>query len=367
MNSNKIIYKINNKKIKKFQVTDNHNTLTYFIVSDFSKIPTDEVARLLNNNRKIIIDDNAIVDVKKIKEIKELISDQYKFSNLLISKEAYLKTWFHDEITNLLFDLEIIDDKNSDKIVRSDVPLNVGIKLKYLENPSFLLKILDGSIYIKKLLLEKFDEFNFNLKEEFEKIINFGHEIKENLIISSNIYMEKVSRTHNIICNVLDLENNFYPEISNIQRYGIVSCLEFEDNMVAKLNYAEACQIPQSVRQEHKNIGWIDAVKIKRILKKQSIRKLVLENIEYYDLLNEIKLCTEYGFNKNRTKTYLKGDNLDERIPLYSRFSGWKTITAELDDPRQVPYELLYFIHELKKILEVDEIVVKLKSLEISA
>lgn len=365
--NNKVIYKINNQTIKKFQISQLENTLTFFVVSDFSKISIDEIVRLLKNNRKIIIDDNTVVDIEKIKEIKEILNDNLKFLNLYISKEAYIKLWFHKEFSNLLLDLEILEENDSDKIVKSDIPLNIGIKFKYLENPNYLLKMIDGSLYIKKLIMQNFDETNFNLKEEFEKVINFGHEIRENLIVSSNIYIERIAQTTNVICNVLDCKNNFYPEIHNIERLGLISSLEFDLDIVAKLNYSEACQIPYSVRKDFKNIGWIDAVRIKRILKKQSIRKIIIEDIENYDLLNEIKVCTEYGFNKNRTKTYLQPDNLDERIPLYTRFVGWKTITSELENPSEVPYELLYFVHELKKILEVDRIIVKLKMLQISA
>lgn len=367
MSLNKVIYKINNEKIKKFQVVNNINTLTFFIVSDFQKLPTDELVRLLINNRKIIIDDNAIIDVDKIYEIKELLNDETCFNNLLISKEAYIRMWFHKEYCELLNELEILNDNNPDLIVKSDIPLNSGIKLKYLETPDLLLKTLDGSLYLKRMVLEKFEKIDFNLKKEFENIINFGYDIKSNLIPSSNIYIEKIAETSNVVCNVLDLNNNFYPEIANLEKYGIISCLDFDDDLVATLDDRDLIHVPYNVKKNYKNIGWIDAVKIKRIIKKQGIRKIILDNIELYDFLSEIKVCTEYGFNRNRTKTYPFINRNDVIIPLYTRFFGWRQNVLEINDPNDVSYELLYFLHELKRILEVDEIVVKLKTLEIAA
>lgn len=366
MNQNKIIYKLNNENVKKFPIVSNENTLTFFIISDFTNLSISEITRLLKNNRKIIIDDNAIVDIDKILNIKRSV-DVMQFKNLLISKEAYIKMWFHYEYANLLSELEILSVNDADKVVNSDIPLDIGIKIRYLENPEYLLKTLDSSIYLKKIVLEKFDDIEIDLKQEFEEIIKFGHEVKDNLISSSNIYIEDVSKNFNVVCNVLDVNNNFYPEVFDIEKYGIVSCVEFKNNLVAQFSEKDLLYVPSSLKKEEVKVGWIDAVKIKRAIKKQGIRKIILENVSLCDAFPEIKVCTEYGFNKNRTKTYFEQTTCDETIPLFTRFAGWRKLTDELINPNEVPYQLLYFVHELKRILEVKEIVIRLRNLEIAA
>lgn len=365
MNSNKIIYKINNESVKKFQVFNTPNTLTFFIVSDFSKISTDEIIRLLNNDRKIIIDDNAIVNVERITEIISNLTNKDKIKNLYISKESYLQCWFHKEFSDLLSELEILSDSNPDSVVKSDIPLQVGLKLKYFENPEYLLKVLDGSLYIKKIILEKFDDFKFNLRNEFENLLNFGKLIKDNLVTSSNIFIEKISRQYNVVCNVLDLENNFYPEIDSIEKWGVLSCVDFDNDVVASLSETELTRLPQFLHFQNKSYGWIDAVKIKRNIKKQNIKKIILENLDWLDNFEELKICTEYGFNCVRTKTLPQINKVDKTIALYTKFDGWNKITKTLLNPEDVPYEMLYFIHELKRILNVETICLRLQNLEI--
>ncbi|RXY97223.1 hypothetical protein D8X55_00795 [Malacoplasma penetrans] len=365
MNLNKIIYKINNENFKKFQVFNSSNTLNFFIVSDFSKIPPQEIIRLLNNDRKIIIDDNSIVSVETIKEIFSTLQFSDKLKNLYISKEAYLQCGFHKDFSDLLAELEIINESNADLIVKSDIPLQAGLKLKYFENPDYLLKVLDGTLYIKKIFLEKFDNFKFSLKNEFENLLKFGTIVKNNLISSSNIFIEEISKNYNVICNVLDLENNFYPEIDNIEKWGLLSCVDLDSNLVASLNSEESNHLPGFLHLESKNFGWIDAVKIKRNIKKQNIKKIILENIEWLDNFEELKICTEYGFNFMRTKTLPQINKVDKTIALYTKFDGWNKETKSIINPEDVPFEMLYFIHELKRILCIETIYLRLQGVEI--
>ncbi|MDE5545023.1 MAG: adenylosuccinate synthetase [Malacoplasma sp.] len=365
MNLNKIIYKINNENFKKFQVFNSPNTLNFFIISDFSKISTDEIIRLLNNDRKIIVDDNAIISVEKVMQILSGLQSESKKANLFISKEAYLKCWFHQKFSDLLSELEITNTNNPDLIVKSDIPLQIGIKLKYFDNPDYLLKVLDGTLYIKKIFLEKFENFKFDLKLEFERLLTFGRAIKDNLITSANIFVENQAKNYNVVCNVLDLDNNFYPEIDGIEKWGILSCVDLDNSIVAYLNEQEISNLPYFLKYNGRSFGWIDAVKIKRNIQKQNIKKIILENIEWLDNFEELKICTEYGFNFMRTKTLPQINKVDKTSALYTKFDGWNKDTKNLLFAEEVPCEMLYFIHELKRILGVEEISLKLQNLEI--
>lgn len=364
---NKIYYKINNENLKKFNVIDNSFVKTFFIVSDFSKISVDEVVRLLSNNRKIIIDDNAIVDIEKIYEIKATVDTKEAFENLFISKEAIIKTWLHTEHADLLFDLEILNENNSDNVVISDAYLNHGIKLKYLEKPNHLLKMLDSSIYVKKLIIDAFDDdISINLKDEFESIINFGNQIKNNLITSSNIFIEELSKRYDVICNVLDIDNCFYPELNNCQRIGIASVFDFSTNAISFVEGNDISNLPESIKKEFLDASWIDAVKLRYYIKKQNISKVILENLEYFDNFSEIKVCNEYGVNQHRTKTYVNFDESDDVVPLYSKFVGWKTPIYNINDYRFIPKQVFVFLHSLKRLLCVKELVVRLANFEIA-
>lgn len=89
---NKIIYKLNNDKCKEFCVSKSNRDKTFFLINDFTKLDAEEIARLLNNNRKLVACDNAVIDIEKIIKAKKLLNDDLLFKNLLISKECYLQT-----------------------------------------------------------------------------------------------------------------------------------------------------------------------------------------------------------------------------------------------------------------------------------
>lgn len=362
--SKKIVYKLNNDNLKEFDVLNDVDTETLFLIKDFTKIPELEVIRLLKKNRKIIISDGAILDVDKLLWIKnQLIKEPHYFNNLLISKETFIKSWFHHEYFDLLKELEIFSNMKSDDIVRSDINLDIGIKVKYFENPDYLLKILDNSLYIKKIVIERFNQFDFNLSQEFDKLISFYHSIKSNLITSISIFIEQNYNDKNLVCNILD--NKISGQLLNISstNFGVVSCLDRSDKIVARMSEYEKSHIFETKINE--NIGWIDVVKIKSLVKQLNIKTIKLDEIFKYDLLEEIKVCTEYGFNMQRTKSVQSVSECDSMVPLYTRFRGWRQQSSNLENPEDVPFEMLYFISELKKLIDVEEIVVTLNYLEI--
>ncbi len=364
MNLSKLFYKINNENVKKFEIINFKNVDIYYIVKNFSNISVNEIVKLLENDKKIIIADNAIVCMEKITNVKNKLNDDKKFSNLLISKEAYIKTVFHEEYSNLLHSLEIFNAKDSDAVVRSDIALDLGIKFSYFSVPDYLLKVVDGSLFTKKIVFEKFGHSCFDLKEIFDEIINFGHEIKNNLIISSNMFVEKISSDSNMVCNIFDIENDFHPEIKNVQRWGIISPFDFIDSSRA-LTTAEMKKIPKDIKKEFKKMSWIDLVSIKHNLKKQNITNVIFQDIEYYDDLDEIKVCSANIYSNEMTKSFIDKSSSNMH-PLFTKFKGWKKDTQQITEYNDIPSELLDFLKWMKNFLDINRVVVRLKEFEIA-
>lgn len=364
MSVKSIFYKLNNELVKEFEVYKSNNLDTLFIIKDFLNIDVNEIVRMLRNNRKILISDHTVLDMNKLLEIKDKINDnQVLFLNLLISKECYIKNWFHNEYYEVLKELEISNMFTVEDIVRSESFIKTSIKLKYFDSPSYLLKTLDNSLFIKKMSLESFDVFKYDLANEFNKLIDFYKEIIDNLVPSTSIFIEQFSKENNLICNVVD--NLAYEELVNIdgERVGIVSAIDISKSCVAEMNEIEKMSINI---KPNATIGWIDMVDLKHKVKTLNIDRLYIKNLEKYDNLLEIKVCSEYGFNNNRTKSVQDIDEMDYICPLYSKFDGWQKDILNIEEPSDVPCELIYLISEIKRMSSVKEVVVLLKHLEIS-
>ena len=365
MNSikNKIVYRLNNDKFKEFCVLKSKKDRTFFLINDFSNLENEEVVRLLNNNRRLVICDNAIIDIEKIIEIKKLLNDDFLFKNLLISKECYLQTWFHKYFFHLLEELEISEKIDIVSVIESDIPLHIGIKIKFFDNPEYLLKSLDGSLYLKKLTLEKFYNFSFDLGNEYNKLMDFYKEIKDNVIISSLIFFENFDKNYGFICNVIDNKNTAMISQLQANKEGIISCYDYSYDVNARMDSFSK----KLVKIDYcKKVGWIDAVKIRKLVNELLIDTIVLENFDCYNDLKEIKICTEYGFNFTRTKNMPLIDEGDSVIPLYSRLEGWRLDINKIEDPTFVPHQFLKFIHETKKQIGAKKIIARLNKLEIT-
>lgn len=360
---NKIVYKLNNDKCKEFYVSKSNKEKTFFLVNNLSKLENDEIVRLLNNNRKLVVCDNAIIDVEKIINIKKLLSNDLLFKNLLISKECYLQTWFHKELFSLLEELEISEKIDIESIVEADVPLHVGVKIKFFDNPEFLLKTLDGSLYLKKLFLETFADTSYDLNAEYNKLIDFYKLIENNIIVSSLIFFENFDKNYGYVCNVIDNDNaSIISQLQHVDKEGLLSCYDYSDEVNARMDSFSKKLIGVDYC---KKIGWIDAVKTRKLINNLLVDTVVLENFECYNNLKEIKICTEYGFNFVRTKTMPLVDEIDSIIPLYNRLDGWRTDINKIEDPDLVPYQFLKFIHETKKQIGAKKLIARLDNLEI--
>lgn len=364
MSVKSIFYKLNNELVKEFDVYNSKDLNTLFIIKDFLNIDVNEIVRILKNNRKILISDHTILDMDKLLKIKnELYGQDNLFLNLLISKECYIKNWFHNEYYEVLKELEISNMFTVEDIVRSESFIKTSIKLKYFDSPSYLLKTLDSSLFIKKMSLESFDVFKYDLANEFNKLIDFYKEIINNLVPSTSIFIEQFSKENNLICNVVD--NLAYEELVSIdgERVGVISAIDISKNCVAEMNEIEKISINI---KPNAHIGWIDIVDLKHKIKTLNIDKLYIKDLDKYNNLLEIKVCSEYGFNNNRTKSIQDIDEMDSICPLYSKFDGWQREILNIEDPNDVPCELLYLISEIKKMSSVKEVVVLLNHLEIS-
>ncbi len=358
-----IVYKLNSENFKEFKIDNSNNSETLFIIRDFDNIEVKEILRLLKNNRKILISDHSIIDCEKILLIKKsLIENPQLFKNLFISKEVYLKTWFHNDYYDILKELEITNLLSVDDIIKSEAFTRIVIKLKFFDCPSYLLKCLDSSLFLKKLSLESFKVFKFDLVEEFNKLVNFYKEVEDNLVASTSIFIEQNSKEYDIVCNVVD--NLVYEDLINIEssKIGIASALDITENTVAQMTPFEKHQVNFPAES---SVGWIDVVDLKYKIKKMNIDTLYVNGLELYNNLEEIKVCSEYGFNGNRTKSPQDIDECDSIVPLYSKFDGWQKEILDIQEPSDVPCELLYLISEIKKLTSVNEIVVLLNYLEI--
>lgn len=363
MSIKNIYYKLNNESVKNFFVTKTSDVDTYFIVRDFLGLSENEIINLLIKNRKIIISDFSIICPDKMAKIfNQLKNHKQYLSNLYISKECYVKFLFHNDFYNILNELQMTQYFSVEDLIRSDTMIKSAAKIKFIESPSYLLKCIDNSLYIKKLSIEKFKNFRHSLSNEFNRFVEFYKMVYNNLIPSTSIFLEKQSAEKEIVCNVID--NISYKEliVFNSENVGIISTINTEVNPVSIINNEIVKTIGLSSTKKY---GWIDLVDIKHKIKKFNINTLMINDLDCYCRLNEIQLCAEYGFNRHRTKINQCIDEIDSVIPFYYKYKGWNKTIQNIKNVNEIPNELITFLKDIKRLTEVQKVIVRLNYLEI--
>lgn len=365
MSIRNIYYKLNNESQKTFFVFDANSIDTYFIIRDFNNFDENKIIDLLLKKRKIIISDLAIISMEKVRRIFGYFKSQKEYlKNFYISKECYILFQFHNLYFNLLKEFEISNMIQIDDLIRSDALVNTAIKIKFFSSPSYLLKCLDSSIYLKKLSIEKFNDFKLVLVQEFNEFVEFYKIIHKNLIVSTSIFLERKASQSEIVCNVVD--NLAYSELITFdcnKIIGVVSAIDEDLDGIALLSKFEKGVIGID---KDKHVCWLDLVDIKNKVKKFNIDTLYIDNLHLYGGLNTIKVCCEYGFNKFRTKHPQYVDQCDSIFPLYYKFNGWTKNILNVTKYEELPEEFILFLKKIKKTINVKSLVAKLNFIEVN-
>lgn len=357
--TNYFIYKLNKNFKNEFTLNSSKNFNNFFIIEDIDLVSPNEIIRLLKNNRKIIFADYAIMDTSYLDDLQKLLANENSsyINKLFISKEIYIRTkktkYYAGFIKKLNFN-ETLNDKN---IFLSDKELHCAIQIKDLYHRNLTAKKLNQSTFLKNVILEKFNIKEITIESEIKEIINSIIFFKKYLIESVMIFFEKNNESN--VCFPIGKELLTNHKFISTKNIGIISAIDFDKNSQCPIIEKDLMNIPYKEK-----CGWIDIVKMKDKVIKLSIDEIVIENLNFYSVLEEINTCNEYGIKNYSTK--ILSQNINEQIiPFYIRFDGWQKDVSNITNEKDIPIELLYFLSELRKLIGVKVISTKLNYLEI--
>lgn len=359
---NIFIYNLNQNYNREFLIMNSKNYDNFFVINSFDSISNKEIVRLLSKNHKLIINDESVISLKKlsnlIKEIKE--EDLTILNNLFISRECYIKTSADVEYYDLLKDLQFNNDFDENSVIYADAKIGTGIKINDLISKKIFDK-LNQSAFIKNLLLKEFDLPLIDVNQTIAEILKTIKFISSSLIPSTSIFLEQMSNTLKFV-NFVDEKHIHFFDSELVKKIGIINAIEYDETTNAELDIITKSRLKI---HDYKKFGWVDLIKIKKQIKKLNIKEVEIVNIEKYDSLQEINVCVKYLVDNKITEQFLKDKTNKKVKPIFSTFKGWKIDTKKIQDENEVPIELIFFLGEIKNLLEVESISTKLENLEI--
>jgi adenylosuccinate synthase len=99
--------------------------------------------------------------------------------------------------------------------------------------------------------------------------------------------------------------------------------------------------------------GWIDLVSLKRAIMLNGIDRIVITKLDVLNELENIKVCVAYKYQNSEIETIPFGLNqLEQCIPVYREFKGWKKNISHIRDGIDLPVEAKDYLKFIEDYLE---------------
>jgi adenylosuccinate synthase len=125
-------------------------------------------------------------------------------------------------------------------------------------------------------------------------------------------------------------------------------------NEVGKL-IAQEGQEFGSVTGRPRRTGWIDIPALRRAIQINGIHGLCLTKLDVLDKLDQVKICTQYVDDQNKTHHISPQDAvvLGKCQPIFEALEGWKTSTYGITAWNELPEAAQAYIKRLEALLNV--------------
>ena len=107
--------------------------------------------------------------------------------------------------------------------------------------------------------------------------------------------------------------------------------------------------------------GWLDLVALKYAVQINGISELVITKMDVLSDFNEIKACTSYHINEDKVTRYPVSTNLlQEAIPSYTSFPGWKQDLNDVKSRSDLPDNAQKYLSFIDDYVGIDIVILSI-------
>lgn len=99
--------------------------------------------------------------------------------------------------------------------------------------------------------------------------------------------------------------------------------------------------------------GWLDLPALKYAIMLNGATELIMTKGDILSNFNDIKICTHYQGSSENNNSMFNSDDIQNYIPVYKNFSGWKTNLQSLRSINDIPEKFKTYIGFIEKNLNV--------------
>jgi len=349
---------------------------------------------ILRQDKISIIGNGVVIDPKfLLEEIDGLRKSGYPVSpeNFKISDRTHVIMPYHK-----LMDKARESQMGNNKIgttgrgigpVYEDKVARRGIRVSDLLYPDYFADRLKSiinqkNIYLKNVLgIEPLD-----FEQVFDDYIEYGKKLNPFITDTSLLLYDLVKQNKAILFEgaqgvMLDVDFGTYPYVtsSNSGAGGVCSGTGISPKIIdtiVGISKAYTTRVgegpfPSEIKDEFGEVlrklgneygattgrprrcGWFDTVSVSYSIKINGISSLMLTKLDVLSDLQTIKICTGYKYKDQVLKDFPSNLNvLNSCKPVYEEVCGWRSELSDINDPSDLPQNLMNYLGKLEDILE---------------
>jgi adenylosuccinate synthase len=350
-------------------------------------------AGIFHQNVTCVIGNGVVIDPKalmqEIIQLQELNVDIT--GRLLISHNAHLIMPYHQL-------LDTIREQSGNKIGTTgrgigpayiDKALRVGIKIVDLLNRDVFVKKLKYNVEEKnKILKNIYGESEMNIDAIVAEYEEFDKQIDE-YVADTTLYLNKALREGKKILaegaqgSLLDVDHGTYPFVTSSNPTSGGACTGLgipPTSITSAYGVAKAYatrvgngpfpteltnEIGERLREiggeygattgRPRRCGWFDAFSVRYTSMINGIKEIAITKLDVLDTFDEIKVCVAYQLNGKLVKSFRTDEQtLNQIVPLYETYDGWKTPTSGMTSYNALPANAKKYIEALGSLTQTE-------------
>ena len=358
------------------------------VYRDNQKIVLHQIpSGVMRSDCKCLLGNGMVIDpIELVKEFKNVQSKGLTIDNIFISMNAHITSPIHK-----LIDINS-ENKSKNKIGTTGKGIGPTYVDKYNRKGIRSCDLLDANNLKSKIEVQVNRALNSqqistdDLKSIESELNNFFNACS---VIAPHItdIMPMVHGTNNLLIEgaqgtLLDIDHGTYPFVtsSNPSSGGITTGLGLPLNKIDRLigifkayttrvgNGPFPTELFDKDGEKLQNIGkefgattgrprrcgWFDAPLANYSIMINGFNEITMTKLDILDEFDEIKVCTEYECNGERSKNLSTFINqFDDIKPIYTKLPGWKCSTLGINSFENLPQKAQEYIEYIEEILSI--------------
>lgn len=349
---------------------------------------------LFNGNSSCVIGNGVVIDpIALVDEIKEVESIGTDLENrLFISSSAHVILSYHK-----VLDRVKEKSRGNDAIGTTGRGIGpayvskvsrIGIRMNDLLDKNTLNEKIRGNLNdINKALVNVYKEEPLDADEMIAELIPCIDRLKPYICNTSNLLHNAIRDGKSILLegaqgSLLDVDHGTYPYVTSSSPTAGGACtgsgipplavdkvmgitkayctrvgngpfpteLDDEDGRALRKNGREFGATTGRPRR----CGWLDLVALKYAIQLNGMNELTMTKLDVLDNFDEVKVCTHYLLDGEKTETFpLDSDKVERTEPVYKSFEGWKSSTRDITSYSDLPDKAKKYISYIENVTGV--------------